>query len=62
MSTFSISFTADAGSITIGNAVYGPPAELSNTDVKTHFPLVFAVAQEFVANGTTSGTVTITAV
>ena len=61
MSTFSISFTADAASITIGNQIYGPPAELSNNDVKTHHPLAFAVAQEFQANGTTSGTVVVTA-
>ena len=62
MSTFSIAFTADAASITIGNRVYGPPVELANNDVKTHHPMVFAVAQEFLDNGTTSGTVTITAV
>ena len=61
MSTFNISFTADAGNIVIGNKTYGPPAELSNNDVKTNSPLAFAVAQEFVANGTTSGTVTVTA-
>lgn len=62
MSTFSISFTADDGSITIGGQVYGPPAELVNNDVKTHHPLVFAVASEYMDNTTTSGTVTVTAV
>ena len=61
MRTFSISFTADAASITIGNQVYGPPAELVRNDVQTHQPLAYAVAQEFQANGTTSGTVVVTA-
>ena len=61
MSTFSISFTADDGSITIGNAVYGPPAELVNNDVKTHHPLVWAVAHEYMDNTTTAGTIVVTA-
>ena len=61
MSTFSISFTADTANITIGNQVYGPPAELANDDFKTHHPLAFAVAQEFLANATASGTIVVTA-
>ena len=61
MSTFSIAFTADTAGITIGNQNYGPPAELANDDVKTHHPLVFAVAQEFLDNTTGAGTIVVTA-
>ncbi len=63
MSTTTISFTADAAGIGLGGSkFYGPPAELSKNDVKTQDPVAYTVAQEFLDNGTTSGTVTITAV
>ena len=63
MSTITISFTADAAGIALGGSkFYGPPAELSKGDFKTQHPAAYTVAQEFLDNGTTSGTVTITAV
>lgn len=62
MSSFTINFTADVANIVIGNQHYGPPSELAKPDVQTHHPLVFAVAQEFLDNGTTSGVITVTAV
>lgn len=61
MSTFSVNFTADVAKIVIGNQHYGPPSELASPTIQTHHPLVFAVAQEFLDNGTTSGTIVVTA-
>ena len=61
--TVTLNFTANPGGIALdGSKFYGPPAELAgNTDFQHREPAAFAVAQEFMTNGTTSGTVTITA-
>ena len=61
--TVSIPFTADAGNVALdGKKFYGPPAELADSDFQTRDPVAWAAAQEFNNLGTTSGTVTITAV
>lgn len=61
--TVTINFTADAGGVGLdGSKFFGPPADLMNTDIKTSNPVAWAAAQEFLSLGTTSGTVTITAV
>ena len=61
--TVTINFTANPGEIGLdGSKFYGPPAELAgNSDFMRREPAAFAVAQEFMTNGTTSGTVTVTA-
>ena len=61
--TVTISFTANAAGFDLdGEQFFGPPAELASDDFKTRSPVAWAVAQEFNNLGTTSGTVTITAV
>ena len=61
--TISISFTADAGGFDLdGSRFFGAPAEHVSEDFKRREPVAYAAAHEFVSLGTTSGTVTITAV
>ena len=61
--TVTISFTANAGGVALdGQKFFGAPAELAGSSLKTTNPIAWAVAQEFNNLGTTSGTVTITAV
>ena len=61
--TVTISFTASAGGVSLdGSKFFGAPAHLMNTDLKNTNPVAWAAAQEFLDLGTTSGTVTITAV
>ena len=57
-----VSFTADAGKFTVGARTFGPPAEVAGDDFKGREPVAWAIAQEFNNLGTTSGTVTVTAV
>ena len=66
--TFSVTmdFTANDGGLGIisgggGTPFYGPPASLLSPDFFHANPVAHAAAQEFMSNGTTSGTVTITA-
>ena len=60
--TVTVSFTADAGKITLGGSrTFGPPAEVATGDFKAREPVGWAAANEFLVNGATSGTVTITA-
>ena len=63
MSTTTQTFTADAGKVVLdGRRQFGAPAELArNGDFKRREPAAWAAADEFVVNGTTSGTVTTTA-
>ena len=61
-----IDFTADAGGLGLisedgSGHFFGPPAELLKTGLKRQNIVAYAVANEFLDNGTTSGTVTITA-
>ncbi len=61
--TVTVNFTASAGGFDLdGSHFFGPPAEVGNNDLKTRNPVAYAAAQEFLNLGTTSGTVTITAV
>ncbi len=61
--TVTINFTASAGGFDLdGKKFFGPPAELADADFQTRDPVAWAVAQEFNNLGTTSGTVTVTAV
>ncbi len=61
--TVTIAFTASAGGFDLdGKKFFGPPAELADSDFQTRDPVAWAAAQEFNNLGTTSGTVTITAV
>ena len=66
--TFSVTvdFTANEGGLGLisgggGTHFFGPPASLLKSDFFHANPVAYAVAQEFMSNGTTSGTVTITA-
>ena len=60
--TLNIAFTANAGGIAVDDKQFGPPAELvRNADFQRQHPLVWVAAQAYLANGTTSGTVTVTA-
>ena len=56
-----VSFTADAGKLVLGSRTFGPPAEVATGDFQNREPVAWAAMREFVDNGTTSGTVTITA-
>ena len=57
-----VTFTADTGKLVLGgNRTFSPPAELVTADFQGREPVAWAAAQEFQVNGTTSGTVTITA-
>ncbi len=61
--TVTINFTASAGGFDLDGAqFFGPPAEVANSDFKTRNPVAWAAGAEFLNLGTTSGTVTITAV
>lgn len=61
--TVTISFTANAGGFDLdGEKFFGPPGDLATGNFKSSNPVAYAVAQEFNNLGTTSGTVTITAV
>lgn len=61
MSTVLVPFTADAANLVLDGARHlGPPSALIRTS-RTQNPVAYVVAQEFMTNGTTSGTVTITA-
>ena len=61
--TVTISFTANAGGLDLdGEKFFGPPGDLAGSSLKATNPVAWAVAQEFNNLGTTSGTVTITAV
>ncbi len=58
--TTTLSFTADAGGISLGGSrFFGPPAELVTADFKNREPIAWAVATEFNVNSTGTGTVTI---
>ena len=60
--TVTVSFTADAGGFDLaGERFFGPPAQVATDDFKGREPAAWAAAEEFNVNGTTSGTVTITA-
>ena len=60
--TLSISFTATSGGITLGGRSFGNPAELAKgADFQRREPCAWAAAQEFLRQGTTAGTVTVTA-
>ena len=59
--TISISFTANTGGITLGGRSFGNPTELVKGDFRNREPVAWAAATEFLRNGTTAGTVTITA-
>ncbi len=62
MTTITITFTASAGGVVLdGSRSFGPPAGVANDDFKRRDPVGWAAAQEFQANGTTSGTVSVTA-
>ena len=57
-----VSFTADAGGFNLGGSrFFGPPAEVATDDFQGREPVAWAAAKEFLVNGATSGTVTITA-
>ena len=62
--SISIPFTASDGEVVLdGGRVFGPPAELVRQgDFRRREPVAWAAAEEFHQNGTTSGTVTVTAV
>ena len=60
--TVTINFTASDGGVVLDGARhFGPPADLRG-DFKRREPVAAAAAQEYLTNGTTSGTVTVTAV
>ena len=60
--TVTIPFTASPGSLVLdGSRHFGAPAELVKTDLRGREPVAWAAAQEFVANGTAAGVVTVTA-
>ncbi len=60
--TITISFTANTGGITLsGSRSFGNPTELVKGDFRNREPVAWVAAQEFLRNGTTAGTVTITA-
>ena len=62
MTSTTVSFTAKTGEIVLnGSRFFGNPAELLTADFKAREPVAWAAAQEFNTNGTTSGTVTVTA-
>ena len=61
--TVTINFTASDGDVTLGGRRhFGAPAELVKGDFKLREPVAWVATQEFLTNGTTSGTVTVTAV
>ncbi len=61
MTTIRIAFTASDGGIVLdGSRHFGPPADLPG-DFQGREPVAWVAAQEFLANGTTSGVVTVTA-
>ncbi len=60
--TLTVSFTASEGGVVLdGSRHFGPPAELVGGDFWRREPIAWCAASEFLANGTTSGTVTVTA-
>ncbi len=60
--TLTISFTATPGQVVLdGSRHFGPPAELVKGDFQKREPCAYAAAQEFLQNGTESGTITVTA-
>ena len=62
MTTIRIRFTASTGGVVLdGVKHFGAPAELAKGDFQRREPCAFAAAQEFLRQGTTAGTVVITA-
>ena len=62
MTTVTVTFTAKTGEVVLGGSrFFGNPADLVKGDFARREPIAAAAAQEFLSNGTTAGTVTITA-
>ena len=60
--TVSIPYTIDAANLTLTNSGRVMGTVLPNDDLKARDPVAYAAMHEFASLGTTSGTVTVTAV